>query len=290
VPELPEVETIKSQLDLALKGLKITGVEVLKEKSFVGKAAEVVGGRVVGVERRAKIFLIRLDNGRSLAVHLKMTGQLIFRPIADCQNPISEKEAEKDSRYDVGDLPNKYTRVVIDFDGGAKLFFNDLRIFGWMKVIGDSNFKLQSEKLGPEATDRKAFSAAYFKKILGGSRRSVKLVIMDQEKLAGVGNIYANEALFMAGIDPQKAANRLSGAEAAKLRKAVIEVLEEAIAKKGTTDRDDAFRQSDGSRGGYQKYLRVYGRKGEKCPRCGGKIERIKIGGRGTFYCSKCQH
>jgi formamidopyrimidine-DNA glycosylase len=285
MPELPEVETIRLQLDHKLKGLKITDIEVLNQKSFIGRPEEVMGKRVLGVSRRAKIVLTGLENGLCLAIHLKLTGQLIFSSRGGGIKGCAEKEA---GPFKVCELPSKFTRVIISFDNGGKLYFNDLRIFGWIKVIKDIK-EVGGEKLGPEANDEKAFTLEYFQSILSKTKKPVKLLILDQEKLAGVGNIYANEALFTAQVMPTRPANSLSNEEITKLRKAIIEVLEEAIKHKGTSDRDEAYRQTTGEKGEHQNFLQVYGQTGKPCPKCGGKVERVSLGGRGTFFCRRCQ-
>ncbi|HUV71467.1 MAG TPA: DNA-formamidopyrimidine glycosylase [Clostridia bacterium] len=285
MPELPEVETIRLQLNRFIKGLKIAKVEVLAKKSFQGNPEQIIGKKVLGVSRRAKITLIELEGSIWLAIHLKLTGQLIYR---QKQEECSLEPLEKKGPFAVKELPCKYTRVIISFDNGGRLYFNDLRRFGWIKVIKDMA-EIGGEKLGPEAIDQQAFSLDYCKKILSGSKKPVKLLIMDQEKLAGVGNIYGNEALFVAGIDPRKPANSLSDKEAEKLRGAIIKVLKEAIKYKGTTDKDEAYRQISGQTGEYQSRLRVYGKAGESCLGCDSKIKRINLGGRGTFYCPTCQ-
>lgn len=293
MPELPEVETIRLQLDEKLKGLKISGVEILNAKSFQGNPEKVIGRKVEKVFRRAKITIIGLEGGIYLAIHLKLTGQLIYREKTE-----SKHCEQKDGPFAVGELPNKYTRVIINFDPpssrsaglrrASKLYFNDLRIFGWIRVIKDLG-ELGIEKFGPEANDENTFSLEYFQKILAKSSKPVKLIIMDQEKLAGVGNIYANEALFLAGILPARKANSLTGEDIKILRHSILGVLREAIKQKGTSDKDEAFRQITGEKGGFQKFLQVYGRAGQKCPKCGGIIKRIALGGRGTFYCERCQ-
>ena len=240
------------------------------------------------------MVLIELEDGLCLAIHLKLTGQLIYR---DKRQEISNKEiCEKEGPFAVCELPNKFTRVIITFDNGGKLYFNDLRTFGWIKIIQSSKFKVQSceqisglGKLGPEANDEKAFTLDYFKEILSKTKKPIKLVILDQEKLAGVGNIYANEALFMAGVMPTRPANSLSGEEIRKLREAIIKVLNESIKFKGTSDKDEAYRQLSGEKGEYQFRLRVYDKTGQKCPGCSGTIKRIAVGGRGTFFCPECQ-
>lgn len=289
MPELPEVETIRMQLDQKIKGLKITGVEVLKKKSFSGEIREIRERRVIGVKRRAKITIIELEGGVYLAIHLKMTGQLIYRKVEDGSKKLEKKYCEqKDGPYAVCELPNKYTRVIIDFDNGGKLFFNDLRIFGWVRVLRDVG-DVGVEKLGPEANDEKVFTLEYFKNIITKSKKPIKLLMLDQEKISGLGNIYANEALFKAGILPTRKSSTLTEKETGKLRTSIIEVLNEAIIHKGSSDKDEAYRQVSGEKGNHQNYLMVYGKEGGKCPVCGGVIKKIKLGGRGTYLCQRCQ-
>lgn len=297
MPELPEVETIKRQLNRRLKKLTISEVKVFSPKNFKGNPKDLIGKKILGVDRRAKISLIRLETGLCLAIHLKMTGQLIYSSKLSTASGLSREgeiknlklENSKPGRYDVAKLPNKYTRVIVKFTNKACLYFNDLRKFGWMRVIKNCDQLVDLARLGPEAIDEKAFSLNYFKNILGKSGRAVKLVIMDQEKLAGVGNIYANEALYLSGIRPDRPANKLNNKEIEKLREAIIKVLKEAIEHKGTSDKDEAYRQISGEKGEHQYYLSVYGRKGEKCRKCKGTVEKMKLGGRGSFYCPGCQ-
>lgn len=293
MPELPEVETIRFQLDQFLKNLKIVDLKILNSKNFLGQPEKVIGKRILGVKRRAKITLIELEGGICLAVHLKLTGQLIYR---DERVTGDQKKTEKEGPFEVSELPNKFTRVIFCFDNGGRLYFNDLRAFGWIKVISNKNCEIQGgkeipelAKLGPEANDEKGFTLDYFREILSKTKKPVKLVLLDQEKLAGVGNIYANEALFQAGISPVRPANSLSTEKVEKLRNEIIKVLNEAIKFKGTSDRDEAYRQVTGEKGEFQKHLKVYGKAGQKCPRCEGVIKRITVGGRGTFICPRCQ-
>ena len=304
MPELPEVETIRLQLNQTLKGLKITGIEVLKTKSFQGQAKKIIGRKVLGVDRRAKIILIELEGNYCLAIHLKLTGQLIFRmeeTFGSAQGKHEGRGVEEKGNgpFAIKDLPNKFTRVIISFNNEGKLYFNDLRIFGWIKVIGIKNNKPgvkkacaelpELGKLGPEANDGKTFTLDYLKEVLRKTKKPIKLVLLDQEKLAGVGNIYANEALFLAKVRPDRPANSLDEDEIEMLRDSILLVLKEAIEHKGSSDRDEAYRQISGEKGTHQNYLQVYGRAGQKCPKCSGKIVRIKLGGRGTFYCPDCQ-
>jgi len=284
MPELPEVETIRLQLDQFLRGLTIVDLKILNPKSFLGQPELVRGKKIIGVKRRAKITLIELEGGICLAVHLKLTGQLIYRDKKEKEKGICEEKGP----FDVCELPNKFTRVIFDLDNGSRLFFNDLRAFGWIKVIRDIR-EIGEEKLGPEANDQKTFTLNYFQEMLAKTKKPIKLVLLDQKKLAGVGNIYANEALFRASILPTRPANSLSKEETEKLRNEIIKVLNEAIKFKGTSDRDEAYRQATGEKGEFQKHLKVYGKAGQKCPRCEGVIKRITVGGRGTFICPRCQ-
>lgn len=292
MPELPEVETIRRQLDEALGGLKIKEIKILKEKSFQGDPGKIIGQKVRKVNRRAKITFIELENGLYLAIHLKLTGQLIFRKQEKTDPKFCD---QKEGPFAVCELPNKYTRVIIEFDNGrsclpaGRLFFNDLRMFGWIKIVGSIE-EIGGEKLGPEAIDEKSFSLDYLKMILSKTKRPIKIVIMDQEKVAGIGNIYANEALFLAGIKPTRPASSLDEKEIRNLRNAITGVLEKAIENKGTSDKDEAYRQITGEKGNFQEQLKVYGKTGEECPRCEGRVKRITLGGRGTFFCEKCQN
>lgn len=290
MPELPEVETIKLQLESKIRGLRITDIDALNKKSFVGEMGEVRGLRVLGVRRRAKITLIELEKGFWLAIHLKLTGQLIYREAKSEERRAKSENCDdlKEGLFAITKLPNKYTRVIISFDNGGKLFFNDLRMFGWMRVLRDLR-ELGEEKFGPEAIDEKSFSLEYFKNILAKSKKPIKLILMDQEKLAGVGNIYANEAIFSAGILPMRPSSTLSDEEVERLRSSILKILREAIKHQGTSDKDEAYRQISGEKGNFQNYLKVYGREGEKCQKCSGIIKRVALGGRGTFYCSSCQ-
>jgi len=286
MPELPEVETLSLQIDYFLKGLKITDIEILNRKSFLGRVEDIKGKRIIGAERRAKIIFINLEDGTSLAIHLKLTGQLIYRKqentkLRDCD--------EKEGPFAVCKLPNKFTRVIFSFDNGGRLYFNDLRIFGWIKIVKGRESIAGLAKFGPEANDEKTFTLNYFKDILSKTKKPIKLVLLDQEKLAGVGNIYANEALFAAKIMPDRSASSLTEEEAARLRTAIIKVLNEAIKYKGTSDRDEAYRQLSGQKGEYQNYLKIYGKDGQKCPYCSGRIEKTTLGGRGTYFCRRCQ-
>jgi formamidopyrimidine-DNA glycosylase len=283
MPELPEVETIKRQLGDVLVGEEIVLVRVLREKSFQGNEEELEGRRIRVISRRAKMLVFEFDDwDKCLLVHLKMTGQLVFvaenlrlaggHPSADWVNS----------------LPSKHTRVIFEFKRGGKLFFNDLRVFGWVKLISLDDYQLLVEKLPPDVVDD-SFIKDYFRKVIGNSGRQIKLVLMDQAKFGGMGNIYANDALFLAGIDPRRRADSLGIKEQDRLFEAVKLVISEGIEYGGATAADEKYVDVSGLGGKYQEHFRVYERNGKECLVCGEKIRKISLGGRGTYFCEKCQ-
>ncbi|MBU0619231.1 DNA-formamidopyrimidine glycosylase [Patescibacteria group bacterium] len=272
MPELPEVETIRRGLAKKIVGKTIAGIEVRRTKSWQGNKQLVIGKKIIDVKRRAKILLIQLHGGEAeLMIHLKMTGQLI---------------------YNMEQLPHKYTRAIIQFSDGAVLFFNDLRLFGWIKVVKIEDLAEELKIFSGVEPLSKKFTASYLIQVLGATKRAIKLVLMDQKKIAGIGNIYANEALFCARIDPRQPAKNIVINQPKKLVKlhfCIVKILRQAIKYRGTTSSDEAFRDVGGKRGQMQKHLLVYGKKGEACSNCGGIIKWVKLGGRGTFFCPDCQ-
>lgn len=299
MPELPEVETIVRQLNGVLSGKKILKVEVLRPKTClpVGRAfGDILRGEIVSsVGRKAKMMVISFRNwDKVLIVHLKMTGQLIY--LEKTQKLKTEKTQNNvEIRRIVGghptadwvnELPSKYTRIIIDFENGEKLFFNDLRVFGWMRVMTNSDWQMANGKLPPDIVDRE-FTLEYFNNILVRSGRSIKLVLLDQGKIGGVGNIYANDALYKARIYPRRKAKDLDRKEIGELYGAVKEVIDLGIKYGGASV--DKYVDATGVGGKYQEHFLVYQRSGEKCKRDGEVIRKIKIGGRGTYYCPGCQ-
>lgn len=280
MPELPEVETIKLQLNTVLPGLTIKEIKILSPKSFGGEKKEIIGKRITGIRRFGKMFVVDLDNGLSLGIHLKMTGRLIYRG----------KKQPKDLK--IGDpniqkLPSKHTRVIIYFTSGDKLYFNDLRKFGWIRVMDKSQVTSRKFKLGIEPFTND-FTIEKFQKVLASSKKPIKLLLMDQEKIVGVGNIYANEALFCAKINPKIPSNKINSSEIAVLYDKVLGVLKDGIKWRGASD--DAYLDAFGQQGEVQKHFCVYNQEGKKCPnKCGGTIKKIKLGGRGTYFCPACQ-
>ena len=281
MPELPEVETIRRQLGEVLVGKKIAKIEVLREKSFGGEAKELVGWVVKKIDRKAKVIEIYFKGKEKvMIVHLKMTGQLVF---VDQGKRVVGGHPTADW---VKELPSKHTRVEIDFTDGAKLFFNDMRVFGWMRMVDKEKYEKEMRKTAPDVTEKEV-SLEYLTSVLKRSGRAVKLVLMDQDKIGGVGNIYANDALYLTKVRPDRKSNSLSAIETKKLLVAVREVINRGIKYGGASAAN--YVDTKGLGGTYQDHFLVYRKDGQKCHNCGSKIEKMKIGGRGTYFCSKCQ-
>jgi len=277
LPELPEVETIRGQLNKLLVGKKIKKVQVSLPKmvklSLIKFKKIVVGAKINCIGRRAKILILELNNGWSLLVHLKMSGRLIFR-----------NQGEKLQAQD-----EKWNHLIYHFDDGSRLFHNDLRQFGYVKVVKTKELAefFKKEKLGPEPLDED-FTLDDFSLLL--KRRpnwKVKQFLMTPENIAGIGNIYSDEILYFAKIHPFRKVEDLTAAEIKKIFDGIKKILVEALKFKGTSQNDylDAF----GQQGDYVKRLKVYGREGQMCKTCGGLIARRKMNGRSAHFCPACQ-
>lgn len=284
MPELPEVETTVRYLKEHIVGRQIQGIKIFSKKQFLDNPNLIVGAKIVGVNRQGKMLLFSLGNDKKILIHLKLTGQLVFAP--HLEN--NQANYPRPIPFSGGNtLPGRATRVVIYFSDNSALFFNDLRKFGWMKIVEGKRIK-ELENLGIEPLSSR-FTIKTLTSLLTGTKRAIKTVLLDQTKIAGIGNIYANEALFLAGVLPQRPANSLTEKEIKKLHQAIISVLKGAIRHQGTSAADDAYVQPDGRSGRFQSRLKVYQRDGEKCFSCKKIIKRIKLGGRGTFFCPHCQ-
>ncbi|MBP7875427.1 bifunctional DNA-formamidopyrimidine glycosylase/DNA-(apurinic or apyrimidinic site) lyase [Candidatus Woesebacteria bacterium] len=280
MPELPEVETIARRLKKVLLKKTIASIAVLRSKSFIGDAKSVSGVQVDSVQRRAKIIIISLSDGRSLLVHLKMTGQLMY--IHEGQR-IGGGHPTADF---VATLPSKHTRIIIAFTDESTLFFNDMRVFGWIKVLDTEGLVREFADLGPDIIS-KDVTVEYLVAKLQSRSQSIKQVIMDNQVLAGVGNIYASDALHLAKINPSREGKSLSHEEVLDLVASLKRVINLGIEMGGASIQN--YRNVDGLVGHYQDVRRVYAREGEPCGECGSIIVRMKQGGRSTFYCSVCQ-
>ncbi len=279
MPELPEVETVKLGLQKYLKGHRFIDVEILSKGIFEGDPKEIIGSRVIEIRRFGKGLVIDLDNGKSLAIHIKLTGQIIYRDPKTSKVPVSPQKVKT--------LPNNATRIIFKLDRDAILYFNDLRKFAWIRVV-DTEMVMEMpffKNMGPEPF--KDLTEEMFVKIISGSRVVVKPLIMDQTRIGGIGNIYANDALFLAKIDPKRRANSLSLSEIKKLYDSVLSVMEKSMKYGGASELN--FVNVMGQEGEYQMHSLVYGKKGKPCPNCGSEIKKIFLGGRGTFFCENCQ-
>ncbi len=291
MPELPEVETLRASLSRVLSQKKIADIELLRQKSFPNftkKKGLLVGQEFIEIKRRAKILDLVLSNSQHLLVHLKMTGQLIF------VNSQGQRFGGGHPTADwINELPSKHTRVIFNLmdqrDKPSKLFFNDMRVFGWLKVKDQEELLEEFSSYGPDINDPQ-LNVKYLLKRAKNRQISIKQFIMDNQVLAGVGNIYASEALFRAKISPLRRASSLSKIEMTRLLLEMRQVIELAIVFGGTTF-DGHYVGVDGLAGSFQDELQVYGQEDETCPDCGKnfKIKRIKLGGRGSFYCEHCQ-
>ena len=283
MPELPEVETIKRGLNSKIKGKIISDILVLDkkilnvpEKKFL---IAVKNSKVENIERRAKNLIVKLSNGFYLLLHLKMTGQLIF------SDEIEDKKAEdfrKKQEF-------KYARLVFFFKNGGVLVFNDMRRFGYAKLISQNKIteEIDAKKLGPEPL-AKDFTIDKFKGILSRyPKRKIKQVLMDQSAVSGIGNIYSDEICFYANISPLRTVGSLADSEISYIYEGIRKILFKSIELKGTSVGD--YLDASGKKGRYANELKVYGHEGEKCPTCEGIVKRIKIGGRSSFFCPKCQ-
>ena len=288
MPELPEVESIKLQLQKYLVGHVIQDIKILDTKILSGNPKDIIGGKVKEIRRFAKVVVIDLSNGNSIVIHVKLTGQIIYRGPNLLKVPnLSKKVA--------GGIPGKHTHVIFKLDKGGFLYYNDIRRFGWIRIIKTSGVENEPfiKKLGPEPFGKpqgkpSLLTLDLFKQILAKSKRPIKVVLMDQVKIGGVGNIYANDALWLARIKPTKESTNLGTEEIKKLYKALLEVLKKGLKYGGASEL--AFVTPDGAEGEYQNHTLVYGHQGEPCERCHkAKIVKNFLGGRGTYFCPNCQ-
>lgn len=302
MPELPEVQTIVSELDEKISRKTVSAVEVFKYKSVrpMNKkfVSGIIGKKIIGVTRRAKMIIIELTGKKYLLIHLKMTGQLVYQsktgkgvsgghpiPVPGKVKSLMAYPMSGEIK-NVG-LPGKFTRVAFDFKDGSKLFFNDIRRFGWIKLVDEKTYKEETGKYGLEPLSEDFTLKNFKEKIKRYPNRKIKQVLLDQTLIAGVGNIYADEAAFAAKVMPTRLAKSLTEKKIKDLHRAIPRILKLAVKMKGTSA--DTYITTSGEEGKMMKYLKVYGRPGQKCRGCKGNIHKMKIGGRGTHYCPDCQ-
>lgn len=287
MPELPEVETIRAGLAKLLPGKVIKDVWYDWDKSFPNAPADVarflVGSAIEKVRRRAKVLIIELSDGWALVIHLKMTGQLVF------VNETQRFGAGHPGKELAGELPAKSTRVVLDFTDGSKLFFNDQRKFGWVRLmpaieIPEINF---FKTVGPEPLDDDFTVDKFIERLMRRKNSNIKSVLLDQTVIAGVGNIYADESLWGAKIHPSALVSKIPKERLVMLHKSLRDVLTLSIQKGGSTDKN--YVDAQGRKGSYLSFANVFRREGQPCPRCGTPIEKIRVAGRGTHFCPHCQ-
>ena len=273
MPELPEVETIARDVRPHLVGATIRSIEVIKPDILrgVGRAAferSLTGRRVTAVGRRAKHVVISLDDGRRVVIQPRMTGSLL----------VSDAAAASD----------RYVAISALLSTGGRLAYRDVRRLGAVHLLSEEAWKRYTARIGPEPLER-GFTAARLEAILAVGRVAVKKALMDQRRLAGVGNIYANEALWSAAIDPSRLSRTVTAAETRRLHRALVGILRRSIRRRGTTVRD--YRTGTGEAGAFQSRLNVYGRERRPCRRCGRRIVPTHaIDARATYFCPGCQH
>jgi formamidopyrimidine-DNA glycosylase len=287
MPELPEVETVRRGLDRLLTGKTFTAATHDNPKSFPNTPADVsnflVGSSVLRVRRRAKVLLIDLSSEYSLVIHLKMTGQLVFH-----SNSVHFGAGHPSDSL-VKELPDKSTRVEFTFKDGSKLFFNDQRKFGWVRLmptveIPNIDFM---KRVGPEPLEADFTWQVMAERLRHRKNSNIKAVLLDQAVLAGVGNIYADESLWGAKIHPTTLVKQLEDVEIKTLHKSLIDVLRLSIEKGGSSNQ--TYVDAEGNKGSYMRFANVFRREGQPCNRCGTIVEKSRVAGRGTHVCPYCQ-
>lgn len=269
MPELPEVETIRRQLEKAITGKMIKNVEIIDFKKKIkpkNLSERLKDLKIEGLSRRAKLLIFKLSNGENLLIHLKLTGQLI---------------------YQKRKVPGKFTHAIFNFTDGSRLLFNDMRKFGYLLMTDKHGLERIEAEFGVEPLSSD-FTLAAFRQVLAKRpNQKIKQLLLDQKYIAGIGNIYSDEALFMAGILPLRSAKSLKEGEIKRLWRAIPAILKKSLKVGGTSS--DTYVDAYGREGIFRRQLKIYGREDEKCGRCGGKIKRIKIGGRSAHCCPFCQ-
>ena len=281
MPELPEVETIVRQLNKAVKGQKIENIEVKVEKLFKGNPKDIIGEKIIEIDRRSKILIFKLTHN-FLLIHLKMTGQLIYIPKGS-KHIIVGGHPEK--AYEQP-LPHKHTHIIFHLSGGT-LYFNDMRKFGWAKVLKkEDDLKKEVKDLGPEY-NWPEFTQEYLTKALSRRQIPIKTALLNQSIISGLGNIYSDEVLFCASIRPTHKANSLNSKQIKSIYNCIPLIFEEAIRYGGTSKKD--YLHITGEKGTYYEYTKIYDKAGRPCKKCKTIVQKVKINGRTSSFCPNCQ-
>lgn len=286
MPELPEVETIRRGLQKLIIGKQVAHEVHDTDKGFPNAPADVqaflLGAAITAVRRRAKVLMIDLSTEHTLIIHLKMTGQLVYR---------GEQNFGAGHPNDslVGELPDRSTRVTLEFTDGSKLFFNDQRKFGWMRLmptieVPNINFM---QKVGPEPLEADFTAAQFAERFKRRAKTNIKAALLDQTVVAGVGNIYADESLWEARVHPKRLVGSLDDDDYQALYVGLRKVMHLSIEKGGSTDKN--YLTAEGKRGSYLDHASVFRKEDTPCPRCGQLVEKIRWAGRGTHFCPNCQ-
>jgi formamidopyrimidine-DNA glycosylase len=303
MPELPEVQTVVSELNKKLKNRKIKRVVVsnakiisvgpqtvsnirdVSQKSVNEFVRLVTGQKIIAVRRRAKMLIFDLSGPLSLLAHLKMTGQFIFEDKTQHKRTGGKYRILNKLTAPLVQLPSKYTHAIFYFTDGAILYFNDLRQFGYLKIVRDKDISKVRElnEYGPEPLDKKFTFAVFAEALKKRKKLPIKLALMDPKVVAGIGNIYSDEILYHARVRPDRATGAIKPAELKKIFAQIRPVLQTAIKYKGSSVGD--FVRTDGKWGSMGKHHFVYGRKKQPCKRCGTMIQSLKLGGRTTCFC-----
>jgi formamidopyrimidine-DNA glycosylase len=302
MPELPEVETIRRDLQKTLVNEVIAKVKVLgatsvkpEPKQFTKILKDL---KITSVERRAKLLIFNFDKEDChMLVHLKMTGQFMHvgddkvlsgaYALSKIKKGLAfESEDNSKLRHKARELPDSWTRVQFDFESGSQLFFNDIRRFGYLAIVDSASKQKTLDNYGIEPF-KKDFTLENFQKVFKGRKTLLKALLLNQKLIAGLGNIYVDELCFYAGVRPGKRVNRVTRKQIELLHEGCELILKKALDNRGTSFSD--YRDASGEKGNNQSFLKVYGREGEKCTQCSALIVKIKLTGRGSSYCPKCQ-
>lgn len=295
MPELPEVETIRRQLEKEIKGAIIKEVIVnfsgrlnLPAKKF---SQILIGKKILGVDRRAKLLIFKLSDDYFILVHLKMSGRFIIlnEKKSNSPSPVATTGEGRGGGSN-GEGRDKHTHVIFKLSGDRELHWNDVRKFGFLKLVDAQGLKkyLETQAYGPEPLDKSFTWQKMAMCLRAAPKKKIKPHLLDQTCISGIGNIYATEALWSAKIHPLTPIGKLSDEQIKNLHREIISVLKKSLAAHGTSA--DSYVDAYGEKGSFEKQLKVYGREGKPCSRCRIKLEKIKVGGRGTVFCPKCQN